>query len=62
MSAPFRQPAAQQFIALSDDEIERLIGQGLGHLLLPYRVGALCQPRHPGYDPLPQAPWPKVAS
>jgi hypothetical protein len=51
----------QQFVALSDDEIERLIAQGQGHLLQPYRIGVLCKPRQPGTDPLPHAPWPQVA-
>jgi hypothetical protein len=51
----------QEFVPLSDDEIERLIAQGLGHLLKPYRVGSLCPPRQPGSDPLPQARWPRVA-
>ncbi len=51
----------QEFVALSDDEIERLISEGLGHLFQPYRVGVLCQPRQPDTDPLLQAHWPKVA-
>ena len=55
------QPQPQQFIALSDDEIERLFAQGLGHLLQPYRVGAICLPRELGSDPLPLPEWPKVA-
>lgn len=57
------QPPPQQFIPLTDDEIEHLIGQGLAHLLQPYRVGATCMPRDGNSDPLStlQPTWPKVA-
>jgi hypothetical protein len=55
------QPHPQQFIPLTDDEIERLLAQGWGHLLQPYRVGSTCLPRSAGSDPLPRPDWPKVA-